>query len=177
MRRSILMVIGCAALASTVGTWASQEHGQRNADPSAKERAALAREKYEDLFRKISDDLLNPPLGKPEQEFEVTSVLGEERAESFGRWSARRMNAERDSAVNDTAAVLVAVKAHRDRMRDLEIGGALKRWLEERIKPAPTRESYAEVMKTAPAFADTIRFFRLEAESLVGKASENRTTR
>jgi len=116
-------------------------------------------------------------VGKLGQEFEVTSVLGEERAESFGRWSARWMDAECDSAVNDATAVLVAVKAHRDRMRDLENGGALKRWLEARIKPAPTRESYAEVMKMAPAFTDTIRFFRLEAESLVVKASENRTTR
>ena len=52
MRRCILLVIACAALAWTVGTWASQERGQRNADPLAKERAALAREKYEDLFRK-----------------------------------------------------------------------------------------------------------------------------
>ena len=69
------------------------------------------------------------------------------------------------------------MKAHRDRMRDLENGGVLKRWLEERIKPAPTRESYAEMMKMAPAFTDTIGFFRLEAESLVVKASEARASR
>ena len=43
------------------------------------------REKYEDLFPQTSDDLVNPPACKPGQEFEVTSVLSEERAESFGR--------------------------------------------------------------------------------------------
>ena len=97
----ILLVIACAALASTVVTWAGQGHGERNADPLAKECAALARQKYEGLFRKTSIDLANPHEGKLDQHFEVTSVLSEERAETFGRWSTRWMDAERDSALND----------------------------------------------------------------------------
>jgi hypothetical protein len=176
MRRSILLVIGCAAVGLAAGTWASQEPGGRDADLWAEQRVALARQKYEGLFRKTSDDLLDPPVGEQGQ-LKFASVLSDERAESFGRWSVRWMDAERDSASNDATAIRAAVRAHKDRMLDLENGGVLRQWLEKRIVPAPTREHYAETMKEAPAFTDAIRFFRLEAESLVAKASKARTTR
>lgn len=162
MRRYLWLAVGLVAFAPID----NQGLGQAKIDnPALKERAAIARERFEELVRSTAEALVDPPHNdEGVEEYIKKSILTEERAESLGKWSRRWMQAERDMASDDNARQ-AAVKAHRDRLRDLEKGSVLKLWLEDRVKPEPTKVIYLKFMMMFPNFSETVHYLRLEAET------------
>jgi hypothetical protein len=123
-------------------------------DPTASERAEVAGRVYRALLRGEARRYLAKAPDAP-------AVFDARLAERLGEWSLRWMEAARNAG--GRAARFEAVRAHLERMRDLESGQSVQDALrqEGRLGDRPL-----DITKLVE-FTEVARFFRLDAESWV----------
>lgn len=193
-------ILPLAVMAIAALTFPTPAHPEppKDAPTNAEARIRIARAKYERLLEDAANHFEAPPIGADGRD-EPSHLLDEPGAELFHSWSRRRMEAELEAAA-DKAGRLAAIRAHRDRMRELETGQALAKLMEpQEPKDGPCRqdekpptpnsvlpdplpddpEELQDLMVMEPIdvanrryiyFRVSAKFFRLEAESRLAKA-------
>lgn len=161
-------IIVCLVLALTAGETPPDPVGDEAAgDPTAKARLEIAREAYRELYARDLQALVAPPVKAGENR--VEEFLNGRKAEEYYQWSRRCMEAERDLKPGDEGN-RAALKGHLDRMKSLEEGELFKDWFKEIGEQVP--DNMTDVISSVPTFAKPLKFFRLEAESWLAKATK-----